>query len=163
MSGIEIIRCNFDIPLHCNAVVKLMKAYMTDVMGGRQPLDNAGNKNLISGLKNHPAAFTLLAKYGTNFVGLTNSFINFSTFDARNFLNIHDLIVLTSYRGKGIGKLLLEKNIRIAEEELGCSKITLEVRNDNTLAKALYKSLGFKDTTPPMHFWFRPLPTDSRE
>ena len=153
MSSVQIIKCNYNNPEHCQAQVALMREYMTDRMGGCQPLSEEENKNLINGLKNHPAVLTLLAVYDDEYVGLTNSFVNFATFNAKYFLNIHDVIVKTSHRGKGIGKKLLEENIRIATNELNCSKITLEVREDNGVAKTLYNSLGFGDTNPPMHFW----------
>jgi ribosomal protein S18 acetylase RimI-like enzyme len=53
--------------------------------------------------------------------------------------------------------MLLEKNVTWAREKLGCSKVTLEVRDDNLVAKSLYKSLGFKDSDPPMLYWTKML------
>ena len=55
-------------------------------------------------------------------------------------------------RGAGLGRALLDKIIVIAGER-GYCKVNLEVRDDNTVAKELYSSLGFQDTVPPMHFW----------
>lgn len=153
MSKIEIIRCNFDDPIHCKAEIELMREYMIDKMGDAEPLTNEQNIKLIEGLKSLPTTLTLLAKYEGEFVGLTNGFVNFGTFAVQPFLNIHDVIVKSSHRGKRIGKLLLEENIRIAKEELNCAKVTLEVRDDNTVAQNLYKSLGFGDTNPTMYFW----------
>ncbi len=153
MHDIEVIRCDFANPEHCQAEIDLMKTYMLDKMGDATPLSDEQNKQLIEGLKNLPTALTLLAKCDGEYVGLTNSFVNFGTFAARPFLNIHDVIVKSSHRGKKIGKQLLEENIRIANEELNCVKITLEVRDDNKVAQNLYKSLGFADTNPPMYFW----------
>lgn len=153
MQNVEIIRCDFENPEHCQAEIDLMREYMIDKMGGAKPLSDEENKKLIEGLKNLPTTITLLAKYKDEFVGLTNGFVNFGTFAVKPFLNIHDVIVKSSHRGKRIGKLLLEENIRIAKEELNCAKITLEVRDDNAVAQNLYKSLGFGDTTPLMYFW----------
>jgi len=51
---------------------------------------------------------------------------------------------LPEYRGRGIGRKLLEaveKNAR----QLGCCKVTLEVGQDNQLAKGLYRSVGFAE------------------
>jgi len=157
MTDILIVKCDFNNPQHCEAEINLMKEYMTDRMGGKQPLSEEENSQLIAGLKNHPTVLTLLASYKGEYVGLTNSFINFATFSVKRFLNIHDIIVKSSYRGMGIGKLLLEENIRIAKEELDCSKITLEVREDNVVAQKLYASLGFEDLKPPMYFWTKYL------
>jgi ribosomal protein S18 acetylase RimI-like enzyme len=51
---------------------------------------------------------------------------------------------------------LLEKVLALSGER-GYCKITLEVREDNHTARALYSDLGFKDTIPPMHFWTKML------
>jgi ribosomal protein S18 acetylase RimI-like enzyme len=64
--------------------------------------------------------------------------------------------VVKEYRGKNIGRKLLEKCIEIAKERDYC-KITLEVRDDNTVAKNLYKSLDFRECIPVMHFWTKTL------
>lgn len=153
----NIIKCDFGNTMHADAVVMLMRAYMTDDMGGVPPLNDEQNKRLIEGLKNHPSCLSLLAVHHNKYIGLTNSFINFGTFAAKPFLNIHDVIVLSSARGIGAGKKLIEENIRIAKTELNCTKITLEVRNDNHLAQNLYQSLGFTESKPSMYFWTKTL------
>jgi ribosomal protein S18 acetylase RimI-like enzyme len=157
MIDFKIIRCDFDNPLHCQAEISLLKEYMADKMGGVKPLNDPENKRLVEGLKNQPNALVLLAFYEKEYVGLTNSFINFGTFRAMKFLNIHDVIVKSSFRGKGIGRKLLEENIRIASQELNCAKITLEVRQDNVIAQKLYNSLGFRETNPSMYFWAKAI------
>jgi len=157
MNEIKIIKCDFNNPAHCQAEKDLMREYMTDKMGGQKPLDKEGNQSLIEGLKKQSNALVLLAIYKDEYVGLTNSFVNFATFTVHNFLNIHDVIVKKSHRGMGIGKKLLEENIRIASEELNCSKITLEVREDNVIAQILYQRLGFKHCEPKMYFWTKAL------
>lgn len=157
MRTIQIIKCDFDNVLHCNAVVDLMRDYMTDKMGDTTPLTGTQNQMLIQGLKDHPRILTLLAKFNSQFVGLTNSFVNFSSFSVHNFLSIHDVIVNENFRRLGIGKMLLEENTRIAIAEFDCAKICLEVRHDNLNAQQLYQSLGFKDCNPPMFFWQKAL------
>ncbi|MBN2522733.1 MAG: GNAT family N-acetyltransferase [Bacteroidales bacterium] len=150
---IEIIECDFEKPKHCKAVIDLMNHYMTDKMGGElQPHDAEKAKRMIEGLKNHPSRLVLLAIYEREYVGLSTAFINYGTFAAKPFLNIHDVVVLDQYRGIGIGRKLMEANSAKAEQ-LDCSKITLEVRKDNTTAQALYKNLGFGDSDPVMYFW----------
>jgi len=153
INDIKIIKANLNNPLHCQAEIELMRSYMEDKMGGVQPHDKTGNYRLISGLKENPCTLIFLAMEGNRYVGLTNGFVNFATFAAKKFLNIHDVIVSHEYRGRGIGKMLLEKNVKWALEKLECAKVTLEVREDNTVAKSLYKSLGFEDSTPPMLYW----------
>jgi ribosomal protein S18 acetylase RimI-like enzyme len=65
---------------------------------------------------------------------------------------VHDLAVIKTARGKGIGRKLLERIIEIAKEKDYC-KVTLEVRTDNINAQGLYKSLGFIECKPVMHYW----------
>lgn len=55
---------------------------------------------------------------------------------------ITNLAVHPDYRKKGIGKKLMKSLISSLKDE-GCNAITLEVRESNTIAKSLYKSLGF--------------------
>ncbi len=51
--------------------------------------------------------------------------------------------VLPEYRGKGIGRQLLQACISKARTK-GITRIELEVRADNERAIALYKALGFE-------------------
>jgi len=94
----------------------------------------------------------LFVVYKNEIAGLATCFINFSTFNLKSYINIHDIIIYQHYRGKNLGRALLSEIISIAQQR-NYIKVTLEVRDDNTNAKALYQSLGFKDTEPIMHFW----------
>lgn len=154
---LEIIECDFENTSHRVAVIDLMNHYMKSDMGGNLPSYDAETaERMVNGLKNHPSKLVLLAVVDDEFVGLTNSFINYGTFAAKPFINIHDIIVLEKYRGTGIGRKLMDATIKKAQE-LECGKITLEVRTDNTNAQALYKSLGFAEGEPVMHFWTKSL------
>lgn len=150
---IEIIDCDFNNEAHCKSVIELMNAYMADDMGGNLPPHSVESaKKLIEGLKAHPSKLVVLAKYEGAFVGLSNSFINFGTFASKPFINIHDVVVVSEHRGLGVGRRMMEAIAQRAEE-LDCAKITLEVREDNKRAQALYSSVGFEEGVPPMHFW----------
>jgi len=70
-----------------------------------------------------------------------------STFAARPLLNLHDLAVLPERRGLGVGRALLEA-VEARARDLGCCKLTLEVRQDNARAQALYESFGFGHFAP---------------
>jgi len=48
-------------------------------------------------------------------------------------------------------RILLEAKNR------NCSKVTLEVREDNITAQNLYKSIGFGECEPPMKFWVKEI------
>jgi len=148
--------CDFNNEYHRIKLVELIDHYITDPMGTGITLSLKGKANLIEGLRNHPSSFVLFIAVNKEIIGLATCFINFSTFQASNYLNIHDLIILQEYRGRGFGKKILEKCIEIAHER-GYCKVTLEVRDDNINAKAIYKNLGFKDSEPFMHFWTKRL------
>jgi len=156
MKSLKVFECDFSNPFHCKSLADLMNAYITDRMGGGLPYSPEKLTKLIEGLKNHPSKLVLFVAAGKRIVGLTNCFINFATFSLKPFVNIHDVIVLPEFRGTGAGRKLLEGVIDHARK-IDCSKITLEVREDNEVAQNLYKSLDFKDSDPPYFFWTKHL------
>jgi len=125
-------------------------------MGGGTPQTSLKQLQVVNGLANHTSSFVLFILVDRQIVGLATCFINFSTFKAKPFINIHDLIIGKDFRGKGLGRRLLLQVESIAKERKYC-KITLEVREDNFAAKTLYAELGFKDVIPMMHFWTREI------
>jgi ribosomal protein S18 acetylase RimI-like enzyme len=79
-------------------------------------------------------------------IGIAVCFVGFSTFRARPLLNVHDLAVLPQYRGKGAGRALLLAAEDHARRQ-GCCRLTLEVLESNSGARALYRRFGFDDST----------------
>jgi ribosomal protein S18 acetylase RimI-like enzyme len=127
---------------------------MHDEMGDAE--DKKAEDFLIQKLAAHPTAIVLLAEYGGEFAGLLIAFENIATFAAKPMINIHDIIVLKEYRGKGVGRLLMSAVIDEAKNR-DCVRVTLEVREDNKIARRLYKSMGFKATKPKMLYWRKEL------
>ncbi|MBN2275467.1 MAG: GNAT family N-acetyltransferase [Bacteroidales bacterium] len=156
MTALKVFECDFSDPDHCEALADLMNAYKTDRMGGGNPYSLEQRLKLIEGLKNHPSKLVLFVATGEKIIGLTNCFINFATFSLKPFINIHDVIVLHEFRGSGAGRKLIEGVIEYAGR-IDCSKITLEVREDNVPAQNLYKSLDFKECEPVHYFWTKYL------
>lgn len=148
--------CDFENPDHLKALATLINHYMADPMGDCEPLNKLQQLRLVDGLAQHPTAEVLFAIVENSVVGLATCFVNFSTFQVKAYLYIHDIVVLQTYRGQGIGKAMMQKLIDVALERKYC-KITLEVRNDNIVAQDLYKSLGFDECQPNMLFWTLPL------
>ena len=126
------------------AIIELMQAYAQDPMGGAEPLSRYAVDHLVSSLASIPGAFTLLARDGEEAVGLVTCFEGFSTFKCKPLLNIHDVIVLQSHRGRGIVGKMLQEVERIARER-GCCKLTLEVLEGNQAARHAYARAGFED------------------
>ncbi|KAJ2960078.1 hypothetical protein NQZ79_g4467 [Umbelopsis isabellina] len=57
--------------------------------------------------------------------------------------HIEDVVVDNECRGKGVGKLLLQKAIMIAQTEFGASSIDLTSRPEREAANKLYQKVGF--------------------
>ncbi len=151
--GLIIIKADFLKAAHRRAIGTLLAAYMQDPMGGGlQPLTRLKRQAMLRGLAELPTTVVLLAFTGTRPIGMAICFRGFSTFGAAALLNIHDLIVAKEFRGIGLGRRLLEEVEGLAKD-LHCCKITLEVRRDNRVARALYRSCGFSSGKEPMEFW----------
>ena len=95
----------------------------------------------------HGGARVFLAYEGDEPAGLAICFVGFSSFKAKPLVNVHDLAVAPQFRGRGIGRALLEA-VAADARQLGCCKVTLEVRADNAKAIGLYRRVGFQSTQP---------------
>lgn len=153
---ISFVNCDYTNEYHCIRFAELINHYITDSMGGGAPLSKIQQLYLLDGMEKHPTSIVLFATVADEIIGLVTCFVNFSTFKVKSYLYIHDIIVESKYRNKGVGRKLMEKCIEIAKERKYC-KVTLEVRDDNDNAKKLYESLGFKDTEPVMRFWVKEI------
>jgi ribosomal protein S18 acetylase RimI-like enzyme len=154
---VSIQAANLDNHRHQRELLTLLDLYSRDAMGNRAALPTAVRRDLIGGLRRHPASLVLLAWFGDRCIGLAICFEGFSTFQAKPLLNIHDLVIHPEFRNRGIGRALLSA-IEAAARKRSCCKITLEVRADNAVAKHLYRAVGFTESQPPMHFWHKNLP-----
>ena len=141
---IEIVRARYDEPAHAAALVELLDAYARDPAGGGEPLSDYARDHLINSLAARPFIFSVLAFDGDTPVGLVNAIEGFSTFACRPLVNVHDVVVLPSHRGRGIAARLFAEVEAIARERGAC-KLTLEVLSGNRAARGLYERLGFDD------------------
>jgi len=145
--SIDVVRADLGDEKHAEAVLALLSHYALDEMAGARPLPDAVRESVIAGLRAHPTTDIQLAFDGERAVGVAICFIAFSTFRAQRILNIHDLAVLDTERGKGIGRKLLGA-VEVRARELGCCKLTLEVLEHNRRARGLYGSYGFGHFAP---------------
>jgi ribosomal protein S18 acetylase RimI-like enzyme len=141
---VRVIEADLQDSQHQAAILHLVNAYARDPMGDGRDLTPAVRDRLIPGLRQHPTSLVFLAFDEATPVGVAVCFVGFSTFSAQPLINIHDLAVLLEYRRQGIGRLLLER-VEAKARELGCCKLTLEVREDNHRAQRLYQQFGFGD------------------
>jgi GNAT superfamily N-acetyltransferase len=153
---VVVHECDYTNPEDRNSIGVLINAYIADEMGGGEPLAPAQQSRLTEALHQHPKSIVLLAYAGEIRCGMLVAFENFSTFTVSPMINIHDVIVLKEYREKHIGRSMLETVTGIAKERK-CSRITLEVRKDNSVARRLYKNMGFDAPVPEMYYWRKNL------
>jgi GNAT superfamily N-acetyltransferase len=147
MQGVRAMMADYANPGHARAVADLLDHYARDPMGGGEPLDPEVKAALVPALAEQPGAFSILAYAGDDeVVGLANCFMGFSTFAARPLINIHDVVTMPAWRGKGVGKAMFAMIETIARERGAC-KVTLEVLEGNLPAKGLYAALGYGDFT----------------
>lgn len=139
----EIVKANLTKTEHQRAVLAMMEAYSCDPMGDGKPLSNYAKQNLIAGLIEHPTTIVFLAFENDTVCGIATCFRGFSTFAAKPLINVSDFFVEPRLRGRGIGKQLLlaiEHEARVT----GCCKLTLEVQQNNTVARTVYSKFGFQ-------------------
>ncbi|RUO42108.1 GNAT family N-acetyltransferase [Pseudidiomarina aestuarii] len=140
---LEITLADYQNPKHRQAVVAMLDDYARDPMGGGEALPETTKENLVDEMAKRDYVFSILAFDDGEPVGIANCVEGFSTFAARPVMNIHDIAVIESHRGKGIAKRLLNEVATLAEFR-GCVKLTLEVLQGNEPAKLAYEKFGFK-------------------
>ncbi|MCF7686990.1 MAG: GNAT family N-acetyltransferase [Cephaloticoccus sp.] len=142
-SSLRYVQADLANADHQNAVLAMVDAYSRDPMGDGKPLSAEVCARLIPGLRQHPATLIFLAFDGDTPVGVAVCFLGFSTFAAKPLINLHDVAVVPTHRGRGVGRGLLEA-VETKARELGCCKLTLEVLDQNDRALRTYVAAGFK-------------------
>ena len=148
LSALRVCRADYANGTHAAALLSLLDAYARDPMGGAEPLSEFAKTNLIAALVERPQAFSVLAfgdagiGAGETPVGLVTCIEGFSTFACRPLVNVHDIAVLSAYRGQRVAEKMLQLVEQIALERGAC-KLTLEVLQGNAGAIKLYERIGF--------------------
>jgi ribosomal protein S18 acetylase RimI-like enzyme len=141
-TDLSVRRADYTDPADAAAIVMLLDAYASDPAGGGEPLSDYAKANLVRELAARPQAFSVLAFDGDAPVGLVNCIEGFSTFKCQPLVNVHDVAVLASHRGRGIAEQMLALAEAIARER-GAVKMTLEVLSGNVPAVRLYTRIGY--------------------
>ncbi|WP_019428674.1 GNAT family N-acetyltransferase [Limnohabitans sp. Rim47] len=140
---LHVLPVNYRHPADRDALVMLLDAYARDPMGGGEGLQQDVKARLCDDLAARPAAASFIAWLGDAPVGLVNCIEGYSTFKAKPLMNIHDIAVLHSHRGQGVGQALLAAAQQHAQSR-GCCKLTLEVLTGNAQALKSYVGFGFE-------------------
>lgn len=88
-----------------------------------------------------PHAEVLVAEVDGASAGFALFFHNFSTFLARPGIYLEDLFVRPQFRGKGIGRALLQR-LAVLARERECGRLEWAVLDWNTPAIGFYRKLG---------------------
>lgn len=145
ISSLHIVQADYANPVHASALVGLLDAYAQDPMGGSEPLSQFARANLVAALAARAQAFSVLAFAGSDGefpIGLVNCIEGFSTFACQPLVNVHDVVVLSAYRGQRVAERMLARVEEIARQRGAC-KLTLEVLAGNAGAIKLYHRVGF--------------------
>jgi len=96
---------------------------------------------LRDGFGANPFYFCLMADHNGQPAGFALYFFNYSTWKGRPGLYLEDIFVHPEFRGRGIGKALLERVAAIAVEK-DCPRLQWEVLDWNTPAIEFYRAMG---------------------
>ena len=139
---IEILLADYRDPAHARALVDLLDSYARDPAGGGTPLAAEVLAELPEALAARPQAFSVLAFDGGEAIGLVNCIEGFSTFACKPLVNVHDVVVRPSHRGRRVTQRMLARVEQEARARGAC-KLTLEVLSANHSALRAYVREGF--------------------
>src|SRR5487761_614000 len=117
----EIIEADLADSAQAAALIELFALYMRDPMEGGVAMPPNLRCELVPALRAHPASYVFLAYHAGAPIGFAICFLGFSTFNARPLLNIHDISVLGTMRGKGAGAAMLAR-IELKARTLNCCR-----------------------------------------
>jgi GNAT superfamily N-acetyltransferase len=96
---------------------------------------------LRDGFGPHPYYSCLIAEHDGQPAGFALFFYNYSTWMGRPGIYLEDLFVLPEFRGRGIGKALLQRVAAVAVEK-ECGRLNWAVLDWNTPAIDFYGAMG---------------------
>lgn len=96
---------------------------------------------LRDGFGPNPFYFCLIAEHDGRPAGFALYFFNYSTWVGSPGLYLEDIFVYPEFRGRGIGKSLLQRVAAIAVEK-GCRRLQWAVLDWNTPAIDFYRAMG---------------------
>ncbi len=146
--SVEVIKANLGEADHQHAIVAMLDAYSQDPMGDSKPLSNYAREHLVKGLIEHPTTMVFLVFENGIPCGIATCFRGFSTFAAKPLINVSDFYIEPRLRGKGIGRQLLAA-IEFEAKSIGCCRLTLEVQQNNSVARSVYERFGFRQAVYP--------------
>lgn len=117
---------------------------LADALGDQRPRPDAVRARLDEFLK-EPRARVLVAEGEDGVLGVASIWIKPDLAHGDAVIEVPMLVVSGSARRRGVGKLLVEEIQGIAAVE-NAALIELVATNENDVARAFYRSLGFVET-----------------
>ena len=117
---------------------------LADALGDQRPRPDAVRARLDEFLK-EPRARVLVAEGEDGVLGVASIWIKPDLAHGDAVIEVPMLVVSGSARRRGVGKLLVEEIQSIAAVE-NAALIELVATNENDVARAFYRSLGFVET-----------------
>ncbi|MFA9370562.1 MAG: GNAT family N-acetyltransferase [Labilibaculum antarcticum] len=133
----SFVELDLDNQNHQTALFNLMNAYMLDRMGCEKPLQTDSFQYLFRGLQKQTNYIGVLVKGQDKYIALANCFVNFSTFQ----INIHNLIVLPDYRGKGLGRFLMQSVDYYQKQRLLQNNLRSPKRQSNSSKSLFFRGI----------------------
>ena len=107
-----------------------------------EPNSEAQSSALSKIISDPKIGIVLVAKDNEKILGMVNLLFTESTALGSTVAIIEDVMVLSAFRGKGIGSQLIDYAISEAKN-VGCKRITLLTDIGNTQAQSFYQKKGF--------------------
>jgi ribosomal protein S18 acetylase RimI-like enzyme len=133
-----------DLPL----LVPLFDAYRGFY---RQPSDPALAERFLRERLERGESVIYLAQDGDATAGFAQLYPSFWSIAARRSWILNDLFVAPEFRGRGIGRALLER-ARTHAEATGSGGLSLATERSNTTAQRLYEAQGWKRDEVYYHY-----------
>ena len=122
------------------AEVAALIAAFRDSFDEREPPDEEIDRVVAELIGDQQTEFLLA---GRPAVGMAQLRFRLSVWTGREDAWLEDVFVVPQARGRGIGRALLEASVERARRR-GCARIQLDTNEDNSVALALYASVGFR-------------------
>lgn len=157
----EIAALNLTEPEGVERFMQLLDAYCHTPGGGGASLSDEVRNKLFNAMPQYGNMIAFLSRHHDKPTGVVLGFYNLFVFSAQPYANVQFIFVLPEFQRQGIAKKLMLA-FEAKAHELGCCKVTLEVRESNERAKALYSVLGYRQGTfgpcnDALEFWERRL------
>ncbi len=107
--------------------------------------DRVKQEKGLKSLMDSPGGHILAAYHGERAVGMCTLQVLISTAEGGEAGLVEDMVVLEEYRQRGIGKMLMEGIVELAES-LGLKRLQLLADKNNIPALDFYKKIGWMST-----------------